>query len=213
MATIAEERAANARAQAEGYANAASKEMHANTQSQTAGFSNAVAQEIDANKRAVAAGFRNAAEQEMDANRRSREAGFTNAVDQEIDANRRAREAGYLNAANLETYGSQGATRSTKPFLDPRLQQAPAIPPKFALGGGTASSGLWSDGNLFRAWAQQNPPPQNGNWNLSFGMPGSGNPLFSWGQTGGPMTPQSGGLISNGEKQSGYLRWLLGQTA
>tara|TARA_Y100000310_G_scaffold338396_1_gene427928 strand:+ start:61 stop:636 length:576 start_codon:yes stop_codon:yes gene_type:complete len=103
MASIAEEVAANQRAQAEGYANAAAKEADANTRSQAAGFSNAVAQEIDANKRAQAAGFRNAAEQEMDANRRSREAGFGNAALQEMDANRRAQAAGWANAAVQET--------------------------------------------------------------------------------------------------------------
>jgi len=131
MATIAEEVEANARAKAEGYANAAAKEADASARSQAAGFSNAVAQEIDANKRAQAAGFRNAAEQEMDANRRSREAGFGNAALQEMDANRRAQAAGWANAAELETYGPIDAIRPTDQFLDPRLQPAPAIPLDF----------------------------------------------------------------------------------
>ena len=102
MASIAEEVAANQRAQAEGYANAAAKEADANTRSQAAGFSNAVAQEMDANRRAQAAGFRNAAEQEMDANRRAIFAGYKNAALQEMDANRRAQSAGYANAAVQE---------------------------------------------------------------------------------------------------------------
>ena len=131
MATIAEERAANARARAEGYESAAHKEMHANVGAQAAGYGNAVQQEIDANIRAQAAGFANAAEQEMDANRRSIDAGFTSAVDQEIDANRRAREAGFLNAADYE---SGLRTRSDAPFLDPRLQPAAPIPEQFRLG-------------------------------------------------------------------------------
>jgi hypothetical protein len=131
MATIAEERAANARARAEGYESAAHKEMHANVGASSAGYANAVQQEIDANRRAQAEGFANAAEKEMDANRRSVEAGFTSAVDQEIDANRRAREAGYLNAADYE---SGLRTRSDAPFLDPRLQPAPVIPEQFRLG-------------------------------------------------------------------------------
>ena len=77
MATIAEERAANARARAEGYESAAHKEMHANVGASAAGYGNAVQQEIDANRRAQAEGFANAAEKEMDANRRSIDAGFT----------------------------------------------------------------------------------------------------------------------------------------
>ena len=186
MATIAEEVAANARARAEGYQSAAHKEAHANAQSKAAGFSNAVAAEIDANKRAQAAGFRNAAEQEMDANRRSKEAGFTSAVDQEIDANRRAREAGYLNAADLETYGAAGATRSTDPFLDPRLQPAPVIPEKFRLG--TA--------NLLKYNPDQpNVPGYDPNWRndpkYASGFDVHGNPITGGGVTtvGGPPNP------------------------
>ena len=134
MATIAEERAANARARAEGYESAAHKEAHANVGASSAGYANAVQQEIAANIRAQAEGFASAAEKEMDANRRSQEAGFLNAVDQEIDANRRAREAGFLNAADLETYGAAEATRSTDPFVDPRTLPAPVIPEQFRLG-------------------------------------------------------------------------------
>ena len=186
MATIAEEVAANARARAEGYQSAAHKEAHANAQSKAAGFSNAVAAEIDANKRAQAEGFANAAEKEMDANRRSIEAGFTSAVDQEIDANRRAREAGYLNAADLETYGAAGATRSTDPFLDPRLQPAPVIPEKFRLG--TA--------NLLKYNPDQpNVPGYDPNWRndpkYASGFDVHGNPITGGGVTtvGGPPNP------------------------
>jgi hypothetical protein len=135
MATIAEERAANARARAEGYESAAHKEAHANVGASAAGYANAVQQEIDANRRAQAEGFANAAAKEMDANRRSVEAGFTSAVDQEIDANRRAREAGYLNAADYE---SGLRTLSDAPFVDPRTQPAPVIPEQFRIG--TANS-------------------------------------------------------------------------
>ena len=131
MATIAEERAANARARAQGYESAAHKEMHANVGASAGGYANAVQQEIDANRRAQAAGFANAAEQEMDANRRAIAAGFTSAVDQEIDANRRAREAGYLNAADYE---SGLRTLSDAPFVDPRTQPAPVIPEQFRIG-------------------------------------------------------------------------------
>ena len=131
MATIAEERAANARARAEGYESAAHKEAHANVGASAAGYANAVQQEIAANRRAQAAGFANAAEQEMDANRRAIAAGFTSAVDQEIDANRRARAAGYLNAADYE---SGLRTRSDAPFVDPRTLPPPVIPEQFRLG-------------------------------------------------------------------------------
>ena len=102
MASIAEEVAANARAQADGYASAAAKEAHANTRSQSAGYESAAQQEIDANVRAQAAGFRNAAEQEMDANRRAIFAGYENAALQEMDANRRAQAAGWESAAAQE---------------------------------------------------------------------------------------------------------------
>jgi len=125
MASIAAERLANQRAQAEGYASAAAKEMHANARASSGGFANAVQQEIDANRRAQAAGFKSAADQEIDANRRSQAAGFKSAVDQEIDANRRARASGWLNAADLELHGPEGATRSNAPFVDPRSRTLP----------------------------------------------------------------------------------------
>lgn len=129
MASIAAEQAANARAQAEGYASAAAKEMYANARASADGFANAVQKEIDANRRAQAAGFESAAAQEMDANRRAIAAGFKSAVDQEIDANRRARAAGWLNAADYE---SGLRTRSSLPFVDPRTLPPPVIPAQFA---------------------------------------------------------------------------------
>ena len=155
MATIAEERAANARARAEGYESAAHKEAHANVGASAAGYANAVQQEIDANRRAQAEGFANAAAKEMDANRRSVEAGFTSAVDQEIDANRRAREAGYLNAADYE---SGLRTLSDAPFVDPRTQPAPVIPEQFRIG--TANSPQYnrpSPGSMHTAGPPQVP--------------------------------------------------------
>ena len=182
MATIAEERAANARARAEGYESAAHKEAHANVGASAAGYANAVQQEIDANRRAQAAGFANAAEAEMDANRRSIAAGFTSAVDQEIDANRRAREAGFLNAADLETYGTAGATRSTDPFVDPRTLPPPVIPEQFALG--TA--------NLLKYNPDQpNLPGYDPNWrdNYPGGFDYWGNPITGGGMLDGPPNP------------------------
>ena len=185
MATIAEERAANARARAEGYESAAHKEAHANVGASAAGYANAVQQEIAANRRAQAAGFANAAEQEMDANRRSIAAGFTSAVDQEIDANRRAREAGYLNAADLETYGAAGATRSTDPFLDPRLQPAPVIPEQFRLG--TANLLAYNPD-------QPNLPGYDPNWrdNYPGGFDFHGNPITGGGGPPNPTVPSFG---------------------
>jgi hypothetical protein len=184
MATIAEEQAANARARAEGYESAAHKEAAANFRRAQAdpNAPDAAEYERQANIRAQAAGFANAAEQEMDANRRSIDAGFTSAVDQEIDANRRAREAGFLNAADLETYGAAGATRSTDPFLDPRLQPAPAIPEQFALG--TA--------NLLKYNPDQpNVPGYDPNWrdNYPGGFDFHGNPITGGGILGGPPNP------------------------
>jgi len=183
MATIAEERAANARARAEGYESAAHKEAHANVGASAAGYANAVQQEIDANRRAQAEGFASAAAKEMDANRRSVEAGFTSAVDQEIDANRRAREAGYLNAADYE---SGLRTRSDAPFLDPRLQPAPVIPEQFRLG--TA--------NLLKYNPDQpNVPGYDPNWRDDYpgGLDFHGNPInntvTSRGILDGPPNP------------------------
>ena len=184
MATIAEERAANARARAEGYESAAHKEAHANVGASAAGYANAVQQEIDANRRAQAAGVANAAEKEMDANRRSIDAGFTSAVDQEIDANRRAREAGYLNAADYE---SGLRTRSDAPFLDPRLQPAPVIPEKFRLG--TA--------NLLKYNPDQpNVPGYDPNWRndpkYAGGFDVHGNPITGGGGPPNPTVPSFG---------------------
>ena len=173
----------------ESYANSLSAQVF--NPATGANFTSAADYEIDANRRAQAAGFANAAEQEMDANRRSIAAGFTSAVDQEIDANRRAREAGYLNAADLETYGAAGATRSTDPFLDPRLQPAPVIPEQFRLG--TA--------NLLKYNPDQpNVPGYDPNWRNdpkyasrygTIGFDVHGNPITGGGVTtvGGPPNP------------------------
>jgi len=184
LAAIQRERDANARAQAEGYESAAHKESHANVGAQAAGFSDAAAYERDADIRAQAAGFDSAVAQEMDANRRSKEAGFTSAVDQEIDANRRAREAGYLNAADYE---SGLRTRSDAPFLDPRLQPAPVIPEKFALG--TA--------NLLKYNPDQpNVPGYNPNWRndpkYASGFDVHGNPITGGGGPPNPTVPSFG---------------------
>jgi len=179
LAAIQRERDANARAQAEGYESAAHKESHANVGAQAAGFSDAAAYERDANIRAQAAGFDSAVAQEMDANRRSKEAGFTSAVDQEIDANRRAREAGYLNAADYE---SGLRTRSDAPFLDPRLQPAPVIPDKFALG----------KANLLKYNPDQPlHPDYDPNWRDDYpgGLDIHGNPITRPGILDGPPNP------------------------
>jgi len=179
LAAIQRERDANARAQAEGYESAAHKESHANVGAQAAGFSDAAAYERDADIRAQAAGFDSAVAQEIDANKRSQAAGFTSAVDQEINANRRAREAGYLNAADYE---SGLRTRSDAPFLDPRLQPAPAIPEQFALG--TA--------NLLKYNPDQpNVPGYDPNWrdNYPGGFDFHGNPITSRGLLDGPPNP------------------------
>ena len=185
--SIAHEEAANARARAEGYESAAHKEAHANVGAQAAGYSNAVQQEIASNLAAQAAGFANAAEQEIAANKGAIAAGFTSAVDQEIDANRRAREAGFLNAADLETYGAAGATRSTAPFLDPRLQPAPVIPEKFRLG--TA--------NLLKYNPDQpNVPGYDPNWRndpkYAGGFDVHGNPITGGGGPPNPTVPSFG---------------------
>jgi hypothetical protein len=179
LAAIQRERDANARAQAEGYESAAHKESHANVGAQAAGFSDAAAYERDADIRAQAAGFDSAVAQEIDANKRSQAAGFTSAVDQEINANRRAREAGYLNAADYE---SGLRTRSDAPFLDPRLQPAPVIPDKFALG----------KANLLKYNPDQpSHPDYDPNWRDDYpgGFDIHGNPITSGGLLDGPPNP------------------------
>ena len=42
------------------------------------------------------------------------------------------------------------------------------------------------DPNELNSWVAQNPSPEGMNWSPIFGLPGSGNPQFSWAQSGGP---------------------------
>jgi len=211
MATIAEERAANARARAEGYESAAHKEAHANVGASAAGYANAVQQEIAANRRAQAAGFANAAEQEMDANRRSIAAGFTSAVDQEIDANRRAREAGFLNAADLETYGAAGATRSTDPFVDPRTVAPDPIPEQFAIG--TANNLRWNPNQPTRMPAVPTGPRLPSRYPVApmgypsgASYPNAQDAAQGWaGEMGFNINPRGGLLLRPWEAQSWQL--------